>query len=347
MIAESTIQDVYQTASIVEVIGQFISLKKSGSNYCGSSPFVEEKTPSFMVSPTKQIFKCFSSGIGGNVTKYLMEAEKMSFPEAIKWLAAKYNITVEEDGKQLSEEQKDHKTELQNVIRATANAFVNQLKLNKEAADYCEKRGLTKDDLIQWQIGYAPDDYKFLYNTVVQKGVLQPTLELGLCRKKENNTYDFFRHRIMFPIHNHVGQLVAFGGRALSPEEKAKYINSTESKLYNKSNVLYGLNFAQKAISQDGKVFLTEGFLDVIAMHRAGITNTVATCGTALTPFQAKLLKRYCSHVVLLYDGDAPGQKAILKALPILLKAGFKVEQCTLPNGQDPDDLINTLEVEL
>lgn len=342
MISETTIQQVFQAADVVEVIGDFVELKRAGANLKGKSPFTEEKTPSFIVSPAKQIFKDFSTGIGGGVVKFLMEHKKWSYPETIEYLANKYNIEIRKDGKEISEEKKDHIASMKRVAIAAAKKYASTLaELPVEhnvVTELHNKRVLSADAILQWELGYAPEGGKFMKDIIIPKGLFNEAVDLGLVNSSNGSNYDGFQNRIIFPIHDQRGEIVAFGGRLMGEEKFAKYLNSPDSDIYDKSRILYGLHFAQKAIREKGFVYLTEGYFDVISMHESGCENTVATCGTGLTPFHAKLLRRYTDRVILLYDGDGPGQKASTRAIPILLKAGFQVEVATLPDNKDPDD---------
>ncbi|MDX5426651.1 MAG: DNA primase [Bacteroidota bacterium] len=344
MIAESSIQQVFETADIVEVIQRCgIELKKSGSNWMGLSPFNKERTPSFSVSPSKQIFKCFSSGNGGNVVTFLMTYKGLSFPEAIKELAQMYHLQLEYSGEEISEDKKELRLRLQEVLEYARIKWKTYLReAPPEQSDFLielhGKRKLSRSTLDKWEIGFAPDSWDFLKSELVPKGRYGEAKQLGILNEHTGKTFDVFRNRIIFPIRNHVGNLVGFGGRAMA-DQGPKYLNSSDSDLYNKSKVLYGLHFAGPAIRKMGFVNITEGYFDVISMHQAGLENTVATCGTSLSPSHAKLLKRYTSRARLMFDGDAAGQKAMERTLPILLREGFKIELTLLPDNQDPDDL--------
>lgn len=341
MISDTTIQQVFQSSDIVEVIGDFLELKRTGANYKAKSPFTEEKTPSFVVSPAKQIFKDFSTGIGGGVIKFLEEHKNMTFPEAIEYLAQKYNIEIRKEGKEMSPEKVDNIATMKKVAKAAAAQYAKQLKdldVNSDVTlELHENRVLSGDAIYQWQIGYAPKSWSFIKDLVTPKGLFYPAQDLGLVASKNDKNYDVLRNRIIFPIHDHRGEIVAFGGRAMG-DEQPKYLNSPNSDIYNKSRVLYGLHFAQHAIRKAGFVYLTEGYYDVISMHESNCENTVATCGTGFTDLHAKLLRHYTDRVVILYDGDEPGQKAAKNAIPVLLKAGFQIEVATLPDNKDPDD---------
>jgi DNA primase len=353
MISQACIQKILETALVEEVIGDDLELKKAGSNYSALSPFSNEKSPSFMVSPAKQIWKCFSSGKGGNnAAGFLMEYKNMTYPEALKTLADRYNIELEfEDIPEKSDEKKEFESRCEKVLQYANNSFMKFLAMGAEdkipALKYLTvTRGLSEETLIEWQIGFAPDAWQSLTQNFIDKGYYAEAEHLGLTKSSKGNNYDFYRNRIIFPIHDHTAKLVGFGGRALDPDEKAKYMNSKESDFYSKMTILYGLHRAIKAIKDEGKVYLTEGYTDVIAMHQAGIKNTVATCGTSLTVEHARLLSRFTNHVVLLRDGDEAGQKAAARDLNNLMKKGFRVEVCTLPAGEDPDSLCRKMTSE-
>ena len=344
MITETSIQKVIEISDIVEVIQRCgIELKKSGSNWKGLSPFKKEKTPSFSVSPSKQIYKCFSSGNGGNVVTFLMTYKGLSYPEAIKELALMYNIQLEYSTEEVSEEKKELRQRLQDVLESAQikwKTYLREAPLEQSnfLIELHGKRKLSKSTLDKWEIGFAPDSRDFLKSELVPKGQFGEAKQLGILNERYGKTFDVFRNRIIFPIRNHLGNLVGFGGRAMA-DQGPKYLNSSDSELYNKSKVLYGLHFASPCIRKMGFVNITEGYFDVISMHQSGLENTVATCGTSLSPFHAKLLKRYTSRVRLMFDGDDAGQKAMERALPILLSEGFKIELTLLPDNQDPDEL--------
>lgn len=347
MIAQETIQQVFDRLDIVEVLQPFVELKRSGSSYKGLSPFVQEKTPSFMVSQAKQIFKCFSSGKGGTAVTFLMEHKGLTYPEAIEHIANQYNITVQRtEVKEADKPAQDHLQTLQRVLQAAQNNY--RQNLWAQEADHpamqelVARRQLTKDSIVQWGLGFAPDEWRWLTDKVLDKGYFGYCQELGLTNHKNGNNYDIMRGRITFPIHDHRDRLVGMAGRLII-EGSPKYLNSPDTKLYKKDRVLYGLNHAAQAIRKAGFAYITEGYFDVLSMHQAGAENTVATCGTALTPGHLALLKRYCNHIVLLYDGDAAGLRATEKALIAATAANFKAEVVTLPDGKDPDDLAREL----
>ncbi len=353
MIPQETIAKIFDSADIVEVIGDFIQLKKSGSNFKGLSPFANEKTPSFMVSPGKRIFKDFSSGKGGNVVSFLMEHEHLSYPEALKWLANKYNIEIEET--QESEEQiaAKHQKEGLYLAHQFANEFFKKsLKDTNEGKSvglsYLKKRGYNLNTIDKFEIGYSPEDYNALENEVKNSNYsLEPFKKSGLIKEGEKGTYDFFRGRIIFPIHNITGRIIGFGGRTLRTDKKvAKYFNSPESDIYNKSNVLYGLFQSKSEIIKSDSCLLVEGYTDVVSLHHNGVKNAVASSGTSLTDGQIRLIKRFTNNVVILYDSDPAGINASFRGVDMLLKAGLSVKVVLFPEGEDPDSYSHQLSTE-
>ena len=353
MIPQETIAKIFDSADIVEVIGDFIHLKKSGSNFKGLSPFANEKTPSFMVSPGKRIFKDFSSGKGGNVVSFLMEHEHLSYPEALKWLANKYNIEIEET--QETEEQiaAKHQKEGLYLAHQFANEFFKKsLKETNEGKSvglsYLKKRGYNLNTIEEFEIGYSPDDYNALESEAKNSNYsLEPLKKSGLIKEGEKGTYDFFRGRIIFPIHNITGRIIGFGGRTLRTDKKvAKYFNSPESDIYNKSNVLYGLFQSKSEIIKSDSCLLVEGYTDVVSLHHNGVKNAVASSGTSLTDGQIRLIKRFTNNVVILYDSDPAGINASFRGVDMLLKAGLSVKVVLFPDGEDPDSYSHQLSTE-
>ena len=353
MIPQETISKIFDSADIVEVIGDFIHLKKSGSNFKGLSPFANEKTPSFMVSPGKRIFKDFSSGKGGNVVSFLMEHEHLSYPEALKWLANKYNIEIEET--QETEEQiaAKHQKEGLYLAHQFANEFFKKsLKETNEGKSvglsYLKKRGYNLNTIDEFEIGYSPDDYNALENEAKNSNYsLEPLKKSGLIKEGEKGTYDFFRGRIIFPIHNITGRIIGFGGRTLRTDKKvAKYFNSPESDIYNKSNVLYGLFQSKSEIIKSDSCLLVEGYTDVVSLHHNGVKNAVSSSGTSLTDGQIRLIKRFTNNVVILYDSDPAGINASFRGVDMLLKAGLSVKVVLFPEGEDPDSYSHQLSNE-
>lgn len=344
-IPPNIIEDIMNTARIEEVIGDFVALKRSGSNFKGLSPFTDEKSPSFMVSPAKQIFKCFSSGKGGTVVSFIMEHEHFSYPEALKWLADRYNIEVPED-KPLTAEEQEQITERESLLIVNEYArdfFVDRMHKGEEGKaiglSYFVERGFRPEIIERFQLGYCPQNEGSLTDAALRKGYKLKYLEaLGLSRTRDDRHFDFFSGRVMFPIHSISGKVLGFGGRTLQSGKKvAKYFNSPESIIYNKSKILYGLYFAKSSIIKYDNSYLVEGYTDVISMHQAGVENVVASSGTALTKDQIKLMKRYSNNITILYDGDAAGIRASFRGIDLILEEGMNVKVVLFPVGEDPD----------
>ncbi|MDG1570879.1 DNA primase [Robiginitalea sp. M366] len=350
MITKSTIDKVYETARVEEVIGDFVQLKKSGSNFKGLSPFTDERTPSFMVSPVKQIWKDFSSGKGGNVVAFLMEHEHLTYPEAIRYLAKKYQIEVEET--QRTEEEKEKASERESMLLVTeyARDFYSDCLWNTEPGkaiglSYFRERGFSDDTIRTFQLGYNPDQWDVFTKAALEKGYQLEFLDkTGLTIVKpaegdrEERRFDRFKGRVLFPIHSLSGRVLGFGGRTLSADKKtAKYLNSPESDIYHKSKVLYGISIAKQAIAREDRCYLVEGYTDVIQLYQAGIENVVASSGTALTPEQIRLVRRLTQNFTVLFDGDAAGLRASLRGVDLILEEGMNVRVCTFPAGEDPD----------
>ena len=350
MIPQETIAKIFDAADIVEVIGDFIHLKKSGSNFKGLSPFANEKTPSFMVSPEKRIFKDFSSGKGGNVVTFLMEHEHLSYPEALKWLANKYNIEIIEKEETHEQIKEKHQREALYLAHQFANDFFKfSLRETDEGKSiglsYLKKRGYHLKTIETFEIGYSPNNYNALENKANEMNYsLEPLKKSGLIKENEKGNYDFFRGRVIFPIHNITGRIIGFGGRTLRKDGNvAKYFNSPESDIYNKSNVLYGLYQSKNEIIKNDCCFLVEGYTDVISLHHNGIQNTVSSSGTSLTDGQIRLIKRFTNNVVILYDSDPAGISASFRGVDMLLKAGLNVKVVLFPTGEDPDSYAHQL----
>jgi len=347
LISKSTVDLVFETARLEEVIGDFVQLKKSGSNFKGLSPFSNEKTPSFMVSPTKQIWKDFSSGKGGNVVSFLMEHEHFTFPEAIKFLAKKYNIEVEET--QQTNEQKEAASLRESMYAVTDYAqsfFSKMLNESQEGKNiglaYFQERGFTAESIYKFHLGYSPDQWDALTKAALNAGFQEEFLiSSGLTIQKGEKLFDRFKGRVMFPIHSMSGRVMGFGGRILKQDKQsAKYVNSPESEVYQKSKVLYGLYQAKQHIAKESNCYLVEGYTDVIQMHQAGIQNVVSSSGTALTSDQVRLVRRLTNTITLLFDGDAAGLRAAMRGVDIILEAGMQVSICTFPEGEDPDSFV-------
>ncbi len=344
MIAKETIDKVFESARVEEVIGDFVVLKKSGTNFKGLSPFSDERTPSFMVSPVKQIWKDFSSGKGGNAIAFLMEHEHFTYPEAIKYLARKYNIEIVET--QQSDEQKIAASERESlyVVSEYARDYYHDTLLHTEQGkaiglSYLKERGFTPDTIAKFQLGYNPDTWDAFTSEALRKGYKLEYLEkTGLTIVKEEKQFDRFKGRVMFPIHSMSGRVLGFGGRILTNEKRAaKYLNSPESDIYHKSKVLYGIYYAKQAIAKEDNCYLVEGYTDVIQMHQAGIENVVSSSGTALTPDQIRLINRLTNQITVLFDGDAAGQRAAMRGIDLILEQGMNVKVCAFPDGEDPD----------
>ena len=345
MIPKETIDEIYHTARVEEVIGEFVQLKKAGANYKGKSPFVDERTPSFVVSPAKQIWKCFSTSKGGNVVSFLMEAEHFSYVEALKWLANKYNIEIKEDRQQTPEEIAQYSIrENLSIINEFANTtFQNNLHKHPQGKaiglSYFLERGFREDIIEKFQLGYCLDESEGFTKVALAKNYkLDFLVKAGLTKVKDNRTFDFYRGRVIFPIHSIAGKVLGFGGRTLKADKKiAKYYNSPETELYNKSKILYGLYFAKNAIIKYDTCYLVEGYTDVISLYQAGVENVVSSSGTSLTKDQIKLIKRYSENITILYDGDAAGIKASFRGIDMILSEGLNVKVVLFPDGEDPD----------
>jgi DNA primase len=354
LITRDTIRKIIDSAQIVEVVGDFVNLKKSGSIYKGNCPFHQEKTPSFVVNPNKNIFKCFGCGKGGDAINFIMEHEKFSYPEALKFLANKYQIEIEETYTQ-TEENKAEQAQVDSLYIALnfATKYFQQQLLETEdgrniALSYCKERGMSDEVIQKFQIGYAPDSFDAFLNNAKEHAYNEEILlNAGLIKEKNDKKYDFFRDRLMFPILNVSGKTIAFGGRILKKaENQAKYINTAETEVYHKSQVLYGIFHAKDAIRKQDECILVEGYTDVISLYQAGIKNAVASSGTALTREQVLLIKRFTQNIVILYDGDAAGIKAALRGLDIVLEIGLNVKIVLLPETEDPDSFVRKNGIE-
>lgn len=329
---------------VEEVIGDFVQLKKAGSNFKGLSPFSNERTPSFMVSPVKQIWKDFSSGKGGNAIAFLMEHEHFTYPEAIRYLAKKYNIEIEETEQTEDEKAKADERESLYIVSDFARSFFEDTLFSNEEGKaigltYFKERGFTEQTIKKFQLGYSPDSWTAFTDEALKKGYQLEFLDkTGLTIVKEDRNFDRFKGRVMFPIHSMSGRVLGFGGRILSQDKKAaKYLNSPESDIYHKSKILYGIYQAKQHIAKADNCYLVEGYTDVIQMHQKGIENVVASSGTALTPEQIRLVNRLTSNITMLYDGDAAGLRASIRGVDLILEQGMNVKICTFPEGEDPD----------
>ena len=344
MISKETIDKVFESARVEEVIGDFVQLKRAGSNFKGLSPFSDERSPSFMVSPVKQIWKDFSSGKGGNSIAFLMEHEHFSYPEAIRYLAKKYNIEIEET--ELSDDDKAEANEKESMylVSEFAASYFHDTLLHAEEGkaiglSYFKERGFTNETISKFKLGYSPTTWDALTKEALGKGYKLEYLEkTGLTIVGEDKQFDRFKSRVMFPIQSMSGRVLGFGGRILTQDKKAaKYLNSPESELYHKSKVLYGIFHAKQAIAKLDNCFLVEGYTDVIQMHQSGIENVVASSGTALTSDQIRLVNRLTKNITVLFDGDAAGLRASIRGIDLILEEGMNVKVCTFPDGEDPD----------
>jgi len=339
------VDDIMQASRIEEVIGEFVQLKRAGSNLKGLSPFTDEKTPSFVVSPAKQIFKCFSTGKGGTVVSFLMEKEHYSYPEALRWLADKYGVPIPEDKPATPEELAaiSERESLHIINEFARDHFASNLHNSDEGKkiglSYFTERGFRPEIIEQFQLGYGINKSDDFTKAALEKGYKLEFLEkVGLTKTKDDRSFDFFRGRVMFPIHSVSGRVLGFGGRTLFTDKKiAKYFNSPESIIYNKSEILYGLHFAKGDIIKYDECYLCEGYTDVISMYQSGIKNVVSSSGTSLTKEQIRLVKRYTKNITILYDGDAAGIKASFRGIDLILEEGLNVKVVLFPDGEDPD----------
>lgn len=355
MIAQATIEKILDTADIAEVVGEFVTLKRRGVNLMGNCPFHNEKTPSFVVSPTKGIFKCFGCGKAGNSAGFIMEHNGLSYPEALRWLAQKYHIEIEEEihNKEEILQQKSDREALLAVMNFAVRYFHNLLLSDVEGQSiglaYFEERGLRRDTIEKFELGYSKNDWGNFYHAAVAAGYDPVMLEkAGLIKKKERKQgeeqkvadefFDVYRERVIFPIHDITGRVIAFGARQLKKDDRSpKYINSPENEVYHKSKVLYGMFHAKKSIREKDNCYLTEGYLDVITLHQNGVENAVASSGTSLTQEQVKQISRFTDNITILYDGDPAGIKAAMRGTDIILENNLNVRIVLFPEGEDPD----------
>ncbi len=349
MIPHDTIDVIMDTVRIEEVVGDFVSLKRRGSNLIGLCPFHSERTPSFSVSPVKGIYKCFGCGKAGNAVNFVMEHEKFTYPEALRYLAKKYHIEVQEEAESAEEIAAKSEREGLFAVSEFAQKFFSDQLLNTDEGksvglSYFRGRGFSDDTIIKFQLGYSPDEWESFTKLALANGYSRGMLDKsGLSIVKDEKMYDRFRSRVIFPIHSQAGRVIGFGGRILSSDKsKAKYVNSPESEIYNKSKVLYGIAFAKNAIAANDMCYLVEGYTDVISMHQAGIQNVVASSGTSLTVDQIKLIKRYTPNITILYDGDPAGIKASFRGIDMILEQGMNVKVVLFPDGEDPDSFART-----
>ena len=344
MISKATIDTVFETARVEEVIGDFVQLKRAGSNFKGLSPFSDERSPSFMVSPVKQIWKDFSSGKGGNSVAFLMEHEHFTYPEAIRYLAKKYNIEIEETVQTDEEKANTDVRESMYLVSEFAKNYFQDALLNTEEGKaigytYFKERGFTNETIKKFSLGYSPEAWDAFTKEALGKGYKLEFLEsTGLTIPRDDRPFDRFKGRVMFPIQSMSGRVLGFGGRILTNDKKAaKYLNSPESDIYHKSKVLYGIYQAKQAIAKQNNCFLVEGYTDVIQFNQTGIENVVSSSGTALTPDQIRLINRLTKNVTVLFDGDAAGLRASIRGIDLILEEGMNVRVCEFPDGEDPD----------
>ena len=354
MIPKETIDQIFETARIEEIVSDFVALKKRGVNYIGNCPFHNEKTPSFTVSPTKGIYKCFGCGKGGNSINFIMEIEHFNYPEALKFVAKKYNIEIEEE--EMSSEQVERANEKDSlfIVSNYAKEYFQDVLWNTEEGksvglSYFKERGFTEETIKKFELGYNPKAKDAFSKAALKKAYDKQVLVssgLSLINESSGQIVDRFKERTMFPIQSYSGRTLGFGGRAFSEKAKAKYLNSPETLIYHKSKVLYGLNFAKHAIGKEGLCYIVEGYTDVISMHQNGIENVVSASGTSLTLEQIKLINRLAQNVVLLFDGDNAGIKATYKSINMILKEGMNVKIAAFPEGDDPDSFAKKLSNE-
>ncbi|MEL4456113.1 DNA primase [Lutimonas vermicola] len=344
MIARETIDKVFETARVEEVIGDFVNLKKAGANFKGLSPFTDEKTPSFMVSPVKQIWKDFSTGKGGNAITFLMEHEHYSYPEAIRYLAKKYQIEIEETVQNDEDKKRSNEKESMFLVSEYAKNYFSDILWNNEKGkaiglSYFKERGFTDETIRKFELGYSLDEWSAFTDAAENKKYEIEFLEkTGLSIVKDNRKFDRFKGRVMFPIHSMSGRILGFGGRTLSTDKKAaKYLNSPESIIYHKSKILYGIYQAKQSIAREDNCFLVEGYTDVISMFQSGVENVVASSGTALSSDQIRLINRLTNNITVLFDGDAAGIRASFRGIDLILEQGLNVKVVAFPEGDDPD----------
>ncbi|MCH4895273.1 DNA primase [Marinilabiliaceae bacterium JC040] len=343
MIDNITVQKIFESAEIREVVSDFVTLKKRGVNYIGLCPFHNEKTPSFIVSPSKGIYKCFGCGKGGNAVNFVMEVEQLSYVEALKYLAKKYNIEIEE--KELSEEEKQRQDDRESMLivsKMASDYFESNLLKNEGLAiglSYFKERSFQNDVIKTFNLGYCLDKWDDFTNNALKEGYKQKYLvDTGLTIESEKGLFDRFKGRVIFPIHSVAGKIIGFGGRTLRKDKNtAKYLNSPESLIYHKSKILYGIYQAKRQLVNKDKCYLVEGYTDVLSFHQSGIENVVASSGTSLTVEQIRLIKRFTNNITIIYDGDAAGIKASLRGIDLILEQGLNIKVLLLPDGEDPD----------
>ena len=348
MISQNTIQQILGRLDILDVIGGFVKLKKRGASYLGLCPFHNEKTPSFTVSPSKELYKCFGCGKAGNTISFIMEHEKYSYVDALKWLANKYGIEIEETFQSDEQRQQMQVADSLYIVNAFAQQFFStQLLETEEGQDiglsYLKERGFREDIIKKFQLGYSPEQRDaFTKEAIAKQYNTEILIKAGLVANRNDQLMDNYRGRIIFPIHNHSGKVLGFGARILKTNDKApKYINTPENEIYIKSKILYGSYFARQAIDKADECLLVEGYTDVVSLHQAGIENVVASGGTSLTPDQLRLIRKYSNNLTIIYDGDSAGIKAALRGLDLALEEGLNVKLVLIPDKEDPDSYVN------
>jgi DNA primase len=348
VISQTTIQKILGRIDIIDVVGSFIKLKKRGTNYLGLCPFHNEKTPSFTVSPAKEIYKCFGCGRSGNTISFVMEHEKYSYVEALKWLANRYNIEIEETFQTDEQRQQQQSAESLYIINSFAQQFFSKVLFETEEGQdiglsYLKERGFREEIITRFQLGYSPEQRDaFTKEAIARQYSPELLIKTGLVANRNDQLMDNYRGRIIFPVHNHSGKILGFGARILKKNDKApKYINTPENEIYIKSRILYGSYFARQAIDKADECLLVEGYTDVVSLHQAGIENVVASGGTSLTPDQLRLVKKYTNNLTIIYDGDAAGVKAALRGLDMALEEGLNVKLVLIPDNEDPDSYVN------
>ncbi|HOO84306.1 MAG TPA: DNA primase [Prolixibacteraceae bacterium] len=350
MIDQATVERILDASDIVEVVQDFVSLKRRGVNYLGNCPFHNEKTPSFTVSPSKQIYKCFGCGKGGSPVNFIMEHEHLTYIEALKYLAKKFNVEIVEKDENPEEAALRNRRESLMIVSGYAQQYFSNYLMNENEGRtvglaYFRERGFRDDTIKKFQLGFCPDQKDLFTQNAQRNGYKMEFLEeTGLTIKRDDWVRDRFSGRVIFPFHNLAGRVIAFGGRILKTDPKAaKYLNSPESEIYHKSKVLYGIYFAKNAIARTDKCFLVEGYTDVLSMHQAGIENVVASSGTSLTADQIRLVKRFTNNITIIYDGDQAGIKASLRGIDMVLEEGINVKVVPLPDGEDPDSFARSM----
>ena len=350
MISQQTIQQIHNRIDIVEIVGEFVKLKKRGASYLGLCPFHNEKSPSFTVSPSREIYKCFGCGRSGNSIGFLMDHEKYSYVEALRWLANKYNVPIEETETTPEYKQQQQIADSLYIINNFAQQYFTQQLFESEegqdiALSYLKERGFGEEIIRKFQIGYNPQQRDgFTTAALAAQYNLENLQRSGLVAVRENYNYDNYRGRIIFPVHNQTGKILGFGARVIGSQERGpKYINTPENELYVKSKILYGSYFARQAIDKNDECLLVEGYTDVVSLHQAGIENVVASGGTSLTPDQLRLVKKYTNNLTIIYDGDAAGIKAALRGLDLALEEGLNVKLVLIPDKEDPDSYVNKI----